>query len=87
MNVTLDVYMRIFSSILQHNHNQGHEKTGTLLDQVSESKRSEVEATLQALQQMMERLKRTLSHLNHDREDVISKLNKIQVRDTFHLCF
>lgn len=87
MNVTLDVYMRIFSSILQHNHNQGHDKTGTLLDQVPESKRSEVKENLRMLQQEMETLKSNLSHLNHNREDVISKLNKIKVRDTCHLCF
>lgn len=69
MNVTLDVYMRIFSSILQH-------KSGTILHEVPESKRLDVEAKLQELQRMMERLRRGLYY---ETEDTISYLNKIKV--------
>lgn len=77
INTTLDVYVRIFSSILQQDHNKGR----PLLDQVPESERPEVRARLQELGQMMDSLKRNLSHLNEDREDIISKLNKIKVSD------
>lgn len=85
MNVTLGVYMRIFSSILQHGHNQFHDNAETLLGQVPEPNRPAVETTLQKLQQMMERVKSHLSHLNQDREDMISKLNEIEVGYTFEL--
>lgn len=79
MKVTLDVYKRIFSNILQQN--QHHTGARSLLDQVPQSKRSEVEATLQDLQQKMVRLEGHLSHLNHDQEHMISALNTIKVRE------
>lgn len=79
MNVTLDIYMRIFSSILQHG--QGQDEAGPLLGQVPDLRRSEVEEKLQKLQHSMGLLKRNLSHLNQDKEDLIGKLNKIKVRD------
>lgn len=75
INATLDVYARIFSSILQQDHN----KNRPLLDQVPESERSEVRTRLQELRQMMDSLKRNLGHLNVDREDIMGKLNKIKV--------
>ncbi|XP_070710279.1 interferon gamma 1-like [Pempheris klunzingeri] len=78
MNATLDIYMRIFSSILQHDH------SAALLDKLSASARPQVESALTELQQEMEKLKRHLghlNHLNHEREDVLSELNKIKVDD------
>lgn len=77
INATLDVYVRIFSSILQRDHH----KDRPLLDQVPESERSDVRDKLEALRQMMDKLKRNLIHLNEDREDIIGKLNKIKVSD------
>ncbi|KAM7367375.1 hypothetical protein PAMP_015280 [Pampus punctatissimus] len=83
MNATLDVYMRIFSSILQRSHNQRHEKTNTpaLLDQLSDARRAQVTSALVEFQQKMGKLKRRLSHLGRNKEDVISKLNNIKVDD------
>ncbi|XP_036977758.1 interferon gamma 1-like [Acanthopagrus latus] len=78
MNVTLDVYMRIFSNILHHQHKPG---TLALLDQVSDSQRSKVKEDLKELRGKMEALKRHLNHPSHDREDVVNKLNKIKVDD------
>lgn len=69
MNVTLDIYTRIFSSILQ-------QQPDTILHEVPESKRPEVEAKLQELQRMMEGLRRGLYHKT---EDTINYLNKIKV--------
>lgn len=77
MNVTLDIYMRIFSSILHHQHKTG---TPALLDQVPDSERSKVKEDLKVIRGKMEALKRHLNHPSHDREDVISKLNMIKVR-------
>ncbi|XP_041820257.1 interferon gamma 1-like [Chelmon rostratus] len=79
MNVTLDVYMQIFSSILQ----QHHDNTGTptLLSHLTEAERSKVESALKFFQQKIKVLKRRLSQQANDREDVISELNKIQVDD------
>uniref|UniRef100_A0A671VQY0 Uncharacterized protein n=1 Tax=Sparus aurata TaxID=8175 RepID=A0A671VQY0_SPAAU len=78
MNVTLDIYMRIFSSILHHQHKTG---TPALLDQVPDSERSKVKEDLKVIRGKMEALKRHLNHPSHDREDVISKLNMIKVDD------
>lgn len=75
INATLDVYARIFSSILQPDHGSGQ----TLKGQVPKSEWDEVTPRLQALQQMMGGLRRSLSRLNDDREDIIGKLNKIKV--------
>ncbi|TKS90446.1 hypothetical protein D9C73_024578 [Collichthys lucidus] len=77
MNVTLDIYMRIFSSILHHN------KPGaqTLLGQVSDSKRPQVESALKGLEKKMKELKQRLDHQNPDSEDVMRNLNKIKVND------
>lgn len=69
MNVTLDVYTRIFSSILQH-------ESGSILHEVPESQRHDVEAKLLELQRMMERLRRGLYH---ETEDTMGYLNKIKV--------
>lgn len=79
MNVTLDVYTRIFSNILQHNV---HLNTGTpsLLANLNEHKRSQVMSKLMTLQKGMERIKKRLGHLSRDNsEDVLSKLNEIRV--------
>lgn len=69
MNVTLEVYTRIFSSILQY-------ESGTILHEVPESKRPAVEVKLRELQWMMERLRRGLYY---ETEDTIGYLNKIKV--------
>ncbi|XP_068565533.1 interferon gamma 1-like [Cebidichthys violaceus] len=81
MNATLDVYIRIFSSILQSD--QHHDRTGTpLLDQLrSDDERAKVESVVMSYKQKMEELMRHLSQVNHDREDVLSKLKKIEVDD------
>ncbi|CAK6974548.1 interferon gamma 1-like [Scomber scombrus] len=79
MNATLDVYMRIFSSILQRHHTQHHEKA--LLDQLPETNRDDVTSALEELKEKMDRLKTELNRKSHDKEDVIGKLNKIKVDD------
>ncbi len=78
MNVTLDVYTRIFSNILQHSE---HDNPGTpsLLDQLPEEKRPEVKSRLMKLKHKMETVKSRLGHLGHNKEDVLSKLNEIKV--------
>ncbi|XP_076578805.1 uncharacterized protein LOC143315166 [Chaetodon auriga] len=83
MNVTLDIYMQIFSSILQHNRSQQHDNNGTptLLSHLTDTQRSKVESALKILQQKIEVLKRRLSQQTNDREDVISELSKIEVDD------
>ncbi|KAM7378544.1 hypothetical protein PAMA_013444 [Pampus argenteus] len=83
MNATLDVYMRIFSSILQRSHSQRHEKSNTpaLLDQLSDARRDQVTRALVEFQQKLGKLKRRLSHLGRNKEDVINKLNNIKVDD------
>jgi len=81
INATLDVYMRIFSSILLHSHHKNHSTTPTsgLLDHLLKSKRSEVTLALKELQQFMKDLRSNLNRWNNDTEDVLSKLNKIKV--------
>nr|QDE10279.1 interferon gamma-related protein [Oplegnathus fasciatus] len=80
MNVTLDIYMRIFSNILQHNE---HHNTGSqsLLASLPEEKRSQVTSTLTVLRRETEKVKRHLSHPSHNKEDVLSRLNEIKVDD------
>ncbi|XP_078021516.1 interferon gamma [Epinephelus lanceolatus] len=80
MNVTLDVYTRIFTSILQHNQHQDKTRT-PLLDQLSDQESSQVVSVVTELQKNMEKLKRRLSHVSHEREDLLSKLNRIDVDD------
>lgn len=80
MSDILEVYTRIFSSILNQNQQQG--QTKTLLDHVPRSQRSSVEDKLQALQQMMEHLKRHLRQQNQEREEVMARLKTIKVRNT-----
>lgn len=67
MNVTLDIYTRIFSSILQ---------PGSILHEVPELKRHNVEAKLLELQQMMGRLR---MGPYYETEDTIGYLNRIEV--------
>ncbi|GAA6218754.1 interferon gamma 1-like [Lates japonicus] len=81
MNATLGVYMRIFSSILQHSHHQHHDETSALLDQVPSSNRSQVKSNVKELQKMMEKLRLRLSQVNLNRKDMMSELNKIKVDD------
>lgn len=80
MSTILEVYAHIFSSILKQN--QQDDQTKTLLDQVPESQRSMVEDKLQALQQMMEHLKKHLKQQNREREEVMARLKTIKVRST-----
>uniref|UniRef100_A0A3B4G1J8 Uncharacterized protein n=1 Tax=Pundamilia nyererei TaxID=303518 RepID=A0A3B4G1J8_9CICH len=84
IHTSLDVYKRIFSSILAHsNHHTQGESTASvgLLDQVSDSKRSEVESALKNLQDKMEELKNRLTHVNHNKEEILYRLNQIKVDD------
>lgn len=80
MSTILEVYAHIFSSILKQN--QQDDQTKTLLDQVPESQRSMVKDKLQALQQMMEHLKKHLKQQNREREEVMARLKTIKVRST-----
>uniref|UniRef100_A0A673A3F4 Uncharacterized protein n=1 Tax=Sphaeramia orbicularis TaxID=375764 RepID=A0A673A3F4_9TELE len=74
MSATLDVYMRIFTSIL-------HEKTKTsaLLGQMSSTDEEKVEKDLKELHQKMKDLKRHLSHMIQNKKDVLNKLSTIKV--------
>uniref|UniRef100_A0A3Q1EQY8 Uncharacterized protein n=1 Tax=Acanthochromis polyacanthus TaxID=80966 RepID=A0A3Q1EQY8_9TELE len=83
MNATLDVYIRIFSSILQNQNQQQHHGTGSsaLLGQLPDGRRSEVEAALMKLQQKMENLKNHMNPRIHNRDEVLNRLNKIRVDD------
>ncbi|KAF3705318.1 hypothetical protein EXN66_Car021009 [Channa argus] len=86
MNLTLDIYAHIFSSILQHNHQQPNDNNGSpaLLEQLSEHSRPQVELDLTKLQQKMENLRKRLNKMHHQQpnhEDVLSQLQKIKVDD------
>ncbi|CAI5636505.1 unnamed protein product [Oreochromis niloticus] len=86
INTTLDVYKRIFSSILahsnHHHHTQGESTASVgLLDQVSDSKRSEVESAIKSLQDKMEGLKNHLTDMNQHKEKILDRLNEIKVDD------
>ncbi|XP_072309518.1 uncharacterized protein [Eucyclogobius newberryi] len=61
MNSTLDVYMKIFSSLLHH--------------------KKEPFSDLKKLRDHMSKLKSQLSHLQQNKEDLISKINAIKVDD------
>ncbi|XP_071397317.1 interferon gamma 1-like [Centroberyx affinis] len=84
INATLDVYLRIFSSVLQQNQNQNQipGQNPVLLDQLPAESRSQVLSALVDLQQKMMKLKK---HLNLEREDtlksVLSTLDKMDVDD------
>lgn len=85
MNATLDVYMRIFSSILQHKqHAKNTKKSPSLLDlcEVSPDKRPQVESVLTEFQQKAAELKRQLSQRINNKEDVLGKLHQIKVKET-----
>uniref|UniRef100_A0A8C9Y9Y3 Uncharacterized protein n=1 Tax=Sander lucioperca TaxID=283035 RepID=A0A8C9Y9Y3_SANLU len=82
MNVTLNIYAQIFSSILQQDEHHDSTQTSGLLTQLSVRERSNVESSLTELQQKMEKLKGHLNEVYHDREAVLAKLNKIEVSDT-----
>ncbi|KAM4569894.1 uncharacterized protein PAE49_009199 [Odontesthes bonariensis] len=85
INATLDVYTRIFSSILLHSHHNHHGTTHAsgLLDHLSGPKRSEVTSAVKDLQKLMEGLRSYLNrqNKNDDKEDVLGKLNKMKVDD------
>ncbi|XP_040886325.1 interferon gamma 1-like [Toxotes jaculatrix] len=83
MNATLDVYMHIFSSLLQHNHHQHHGRTlsSPVLDQLSNSDREKVKLDLRNLQHKMEEMRKHLGQLNQDKADMLSELDKIKVDD------
>ncbi|XP_074554706.1 interferon gamma [Halichoeres trimaculatus] len=72
INFTLDVYQRIFSSILERSNDL---ETPTMLGH------PQVKQHLLKLQQKMEEKKRHLSHLNHKKQDVLRDLHSIQVDD------
>ncbi|XP_078138314.1 interferon gamma [Centroberyx gerrardi] len=86
INATLDVYLRMFSNVLQQNQNQnqipGQNHGPVLLDQLPGESRSQVLSALADLQQRMMKLKK---HLNLEREDTLrsalSTLDKIDVDD------
>ncbi|KAM3587579.1 uncharacterized protein V6R79_009401 [Siganus canaliculatus] len=81
MNVTLDVYMKIFSSILKHG-----DEAGSLLNQLPSNKRSKVESDLKTLQSGMKSLKSLLGHpnQNQDREKVLNELDQIDKSPPLH---
>lgn len=85
MITTLDVYKHIFSSIMQHSSNHQHHGKPVasvgLLDQVSDSKRSEIESALQSLQHKMGTLNDHLNRLNRHKEEILGKLKQIKVDD------
>uniref|UniRef100_A0A3Q0S6G1 Interferon gamma n=1 Tax=Amphilophus citrinellus TaxID=61819 RepID=A0A3Q0S6G1_AMPCI len=85
MITTLDVYKHIFSSVMKHSGSRQHHGKPVasvgLLDQVSDSKRSEIESALQTLQHKMGMLNDHLSHLNRHKEDILGKLKQIKVDD------
>ncbi|KAJ4924511.1 hypothetical protein JOQ06_003467 [Pogonophryne albipinna] len=74
INATLEVYSRIFSSILRQD-NQG------LLENLSETDRKKVTKKVEDFEKKIERLMNKLGHVNHDKENILSKLQKIQVDD------
>lgn len=87
INATLDVYKRVFSSILHHQQQQhgGEAAASGLLDKLSSSNRTRVQAHLEKLQNKMEELRGRLSRMNQDRrdeQDMLSKLKNIKVSDT-----
>ncbi|KAK9525964.1 hypothetical protein VZT92_016629 [Zoarces viviparus] len=71
MNVTLDVYIRIFSNILQSDQHQLQ----------SDDDKSTVKSVVTLFKQKMEELRRHLVQRKDDREDVLSKLKGIKVND------
>lgn len=74
MNATLNVYSKIFSTLLQT------EAGVPLLDKLkSELERKKVRSVLESMKQKMEKQSRHLGQLNLDREDVLSKLGDIKV--------
>ncbi|KAM8908071.1 uncharacterized protein AB9W97_005625 [Spinachia spinachia] len=78
MNATLNVYSRIFSSLLQSEQ----QAAAPLLEQLgSDRERSTVRSVLKMLQQKMEELRRRLGQLHPEREDVLSQLRNITVND------
>ncbi|XP_054480966.1 interferon gamma 1-like [Anoplopoma fimbria] len=81
MNATLNVYTRIFSSILQNNQHHDGTRTSLLDGLQSDSERSGVKSALTEYQHKIEELRRHLGQVNQDREDVLSKLKKIEVDD------
>lgn len=81
MNVTLDIYTRIFSSILKHSHNNDDGKP-VLLASVPVTEKQELQKALNKLKHNMEQLKSELGHLNQNKEDVLIELYKIDVSDT-----
>ncbi|XP_045896876.1 interferon gamma 1-like [Micropterus dolomieu] len=80
MNVTLDIYTRIFSSILKHSHNDDDGKP-VLLASVPVTEKQGLQKALNKLKHNMEQLKSELGHLNQNKEDVLSELYKIDVDD------
>lgn len=78
MSATLDIYDQMFSSILKQNLQQN--QADYLLDQVSVLKLSKVKNALQDLQRKMEKLKRNLTQMNQERDEVMAKLKTIEVR-------
>lgn len=83
MIAALDVYKHIFSNIMQHSSSRQHHGKPTasvgLLDQVSETRRSETESALRSLQHKMGVLSGHLSGLNRSKEELLRRLNQIKV--------
>ncbi|XP_040030640.2 uncharacterized protein LOC120817992 [Gasterosteus aculeatus] len=80
MNATLNVYSKIFSTVLQTE--QHGRAVVPLLDKLeSKEKRDKVRSVLESMKQKMEKQSRHLGQLNLDREDVLSKLGDITVED------
>ncbi|KAM9704847.1 uncharacterized protein ACNS7B_001270 isoform 2-T2 [Menidia menidia] len=85
INATLDVYTRIFSSILPHGHHKTHGKghASGLLEDLPEPKRSKVTSALKELKKLLDDLKRHLNRpVNDNKEAVLRELSEMQVDDT-----
>ncbi|KAM9328645.1 interferon gamma 1-like [Pholidichthys leucotaenia] len=82
MSTTLDVYMRIFASILHSNHHQDDTQTSTgLLDQLSSDSKRSVEMAVKKYKEWVQHLKNHLTQQMNHKEDILNKLKIIKVDD------
>lgn len=78
LNTTLDVYARIFSSILQK-HGHDHRHASALLGQMPLVSKNRVTEEVSDLQKKMEALKGHLGSYDDNRVELIRRLNGIKV--------
>lgn len=77
MNATLDVYTRIFSSILTTNSHSQDERS--LLEKLPQTDKDHVRNVLEKLWHKMKKLKSDLSHLQQNKEELFNRLSTIKV--------